>query len=117
MKTFKNDLGDGKSSMKTFKSDDSFKIAGRGMVKTVKIPNPDCVMKPEGMPEVGEIVKIDAGLYEVRGVEMFMKLMYPPHPGENAGLLVTPLTCEEQIQRIEDARFIESAINKAIEES
>ena len=80
--------------MKTFKSDDTFKIAGRGTVKTVKIPNPDRLMKPKGCPEVGEIVEIDGEFYEVRGVEMCMILMSIPFPGENVGLLVKRLTKE-----------------------
>jgi len=80
--------------MKTFKSDDTFKIAGRGTTKIVRVPNPDRLIRPEGVPEVGEIVEIDGDRYEVRGVDIFMKLLYPPFAGDSVGLLVKRLTEE-----------------------
>jgi translation elongation factor EF-Tu-like GTPase len=80
--------------MKEFKSEDTFKYPSGQTIKVVRIPNPDRVTKPEGLPEIREIVTIDGELYTVLGVEMFMKLMSPPFRGENVGLRVKPLAEE-----------------------
>jgi len=78
--------------MKTFKSEDTFNVAGRGLIKTVNIPNPKRVMYQEGIPEINEVVKIDDECYRVHGVEMFTKLVSPPFTGEGVGLVVIPVS-------------------------
>jgi translation elongation factor EF-Tu-like GTPase len=77
--------------MKTFKSTDEFNIAGRGHVFVVHVPNPNREMSPPGVPHTGECVLINDEPFEIQGVEMFMKLTYPPFAGENVGLLVRPV--------------------------
>ena len=74
--------------MKRFQEIDRFNISGRGLVITVKIPNPKRLMIHPEHPKVGEIVEIDQKKYSVRGVECARILIEPPFVSEYVGLLV-----------------------------
>lgn len=77
--------------MKEFKSIDTTHITGRGPLIVVHVPNPNMEMRPEGLPELGEVVLIDDKKYHVRGIEASKKLMDPPYLDEMVGLIVYPV--------------------------
>jgi len=59
-------------------------IPGRGLVFQVFDPK-------HRFTEVGTRFEFRGELYEVRGVERFLKLIDPPIPGDNVGLQVRKL--------------------------
>lgn len=61
---------------------DVFNIIGRGLVYTVDA----------GPYKIGDTVEFDGKEYEIRGIEQFMKMMSPPIPGDQMGLVVREKT-------------------------
>ena len=74
--------------MKSYKSIDTHTIAGRGLVKVVKILNPGREKITPGLPKSKDKVRIDDVEYEVLGIECAMALTAPPYMKEIVGLLV-----------------------------
>lgn len=46
----------------------------------------------DAIPDIGSHVSFKDKLYEVRGIESFVKLLHPPIPGDNVGLLVKEIS-------------------------
>jgi len=55
-------------------------------------------------PNVGDKVKIDGNEYHVSGVERFLKLLAPPIPSDDVGILIR----DEKINEIQNPENAES---------
>lgn len=57
---------------------------GVGKIFTVNVHDSPEVAKVK----VGDVIEIDNHNWEIVGIETYTKLMYPPVPGDNYGLIV-----------------------------
>ena len=69
---------------------EEFNIKGRGKVITARLDD------SEECPDIGTRIEWKGKEYEVIAVERFMKLLSPPIPGNNIGLLVREVKDERR---------------------
>ena len=74
--------------MKKFKSEDTYKINGRGLVKVLKI------IQDINIPQTGENIIVDNLKYIVTGLECSYTLGYPRKRNKKVGVLVKLISKE-----------------------
>ena len=69
--------------MNQYTSIGTFYIAGRGTIKVLHKPSPE--------PQIGEKIIIDNIVFQVKELEKTLKLLSPPIPGNDIGVVVTKI--------------------------
>lgn len=72
--------------MKKYETKRIINVAGRGLIALVTVPNPDRLEINPKIPNKGDTVIVNDKQYRIIGVELMMKLTYPPFVSEEVGL-------------------------------